>query len=209
VHCASCLPSGAPPTILKANTGFGGNGHNYNVEASASGRFMSDDGRVGFSTADALVPDDTNQKIDVYEFVENSAKLITSGTDERDRQGGALFYPTLNTGFEGISRDGVDLYFSTFETFVPEDHNGSFIKFYDARTNGGFPIRTELLPCTAADECHGDTTTSPGQMAMGTLGHLGSGGNHPLKKKKHRKKRKKKRHVAHKGKRGEHRKTAR
>jgi hypothetical protein len=207
VQCASCLPSGAPPTILKADIGFGGNGHNYNVEASASGRFMSDDGRVGFSTADALVPGDTNQKIDVYEFVENGAKLITSGTDERDRQGGALFYPTLNTGFEAISRDGVDLYFSTFETFVPEDHNGSFVKFYDARTGGGFPIRTELLPCAAADECHGDASTTPQQFGMGTLGDLGSGGNHPLKKAS--KKKKKRRHGAKKPKRGKHRRAAR
>ena len=204
VQCASCIPSGEPPTILKTDTGFGANGHNYDVEASVSGRFMSDDGRVAFSTADALVPGDTNQKIDVYEFVENGAKLITSGTDERDRQGGAVFYPTLNTGFEAISRDGVDLYFSTFETLVPEDHNGSFVKFYDARTGGGFPIRTELLPCAAADECHGDTSTTPQQFAMGTLGDLGARRQPPGEEGDKKKKKKKKRQGAKKRKRGKH-----
>ena len=64
-------------------------------------------------------------------------------------------------GFEAISQDGVDLYFSTFETLVPEDHNGSFVKFYDARSGGGFPVTAGLLPCTAADECHGDASAPP------------------------------------------------
>jgi hypothetical protein len=189
IVCASCIPSGEPPTILTTDTGFGSSSHNHHVMASLSGRFMSDDRRVGFATADALVSTDTNQKIDVYEFVNNGAHLITSGTDERDTQGGAIFYPTLHTGFEGISRDGNDLYFSTFETFVPEDLNGSFVKFYDARTGGGFPARIPLLPCTAADECHGDTSVTAPQLGMGTLGDLGSGGNHPVKKKARSKRR--------------------
>ena len=41
---------------------------------------MADDGRVAFSTADPLVEADTNQKIDVYEFVDSHAQLITGGT---------------------------------------------------------------------------------------------------------------------------------
>ena len=33
----------------------------------------------------------------------------------------------------------MDIYFSTYDTLAPrEDHNGQFLKFYDARTNGGF-----------------------------------------------------------------------
>jgi hypothetical protein len=206
VLCASCIPSGAPPTIFSAITAPNANGTTYDVKASQSGRFMSDDGRVGFSTADALVPGDTNGKIDTYEFVNNRAQLISTGTSDRDLQGGSVFYPTLHTGFEGISHDGVDLYFSTFESLVPEDRNGSFVKFYDARSNGGFAVPIGLLPCTAADECHGDTSTAPQAVQIGTAGNLGStGGAKPKKHRNHHrsaKKRHRHRHHHRKGARG-------
>jgi hypothetical protein len=189
VLCASCIPSGAPPTIFSVETVPNAPlTHTYDVEASESGRFMADDGRVAFSTADALVPGDTNGKIDVYEFVENRPQLISTGTGDRDTQGGAVFYPNLHTGFEGISHDGVDLYFASFETLVPEDRNGSFVKFYDARSNGGFAVPIGLLPCTAADECHGDTSVAPAGVQIGTGGDLGSTGSAATPKpKKHRK----------------------
>jgi hypothetical protein len=178
VICASCNPSGQPPTIDYDQTGFGFFSLKFkDAIASQSGRFMSDDGRVAFGTADALVPRDTNEKIDVYEFVNNRPYLITTGTSERDYLGAAAIYPSVHTGFEGFSADGVDLYFSTFETLVPQDLNGSFIKFYDARTNGGFPIVPPDLPCSAADECHGDTSSSGSEPLLGTEGALGNGGN--------------------------------
>jgi hypothetical protein len=130
---------------------------------------MSDDGRVAFATADRLVPRDTNDIIDVYEFVEGRPQLITAGTGERD------LFPKLSaliegvhTGLEAVSRDGTDIYFSTFDTLVPQDQNGAFIKFYVARTGGGFPVEGELLPCEAADECVGQTTTAPSHPEIGT-----------------------------------------
>ncbi len=66
IHCVSCIPGGAPPTS--------------NVEASVNGLFMTDDGRVFFSTADPLVPQDTDGIRDVYEYVEGRPQLISSGT---------------------------------------------------------------------------------------------------------------------------------
>jgi hypothetical protein len=83
----------------------------------------------------------------------------------------------VHTGLESFSENGTDLYFSTFETLVPEDLNGPFLKFYDARTNGGFPIQTPKLPCTAADECHGDASEPQPHHGLGTVGDLGEGGN--------------------------------
>ncbi len=176
ILCASCIPSGQPPTIWTTDTGHSNNS-NKDVMASMSGPFMTNDGRVAFTTADALVPADTNEKLDVYEFSGNRPQLITSGTGERDTLGGALFYPASHTGLEAFSKDGTDLYFSTFETFVPEDENGNFVKFYDARTNGGFPIESPHLPCTAADECHGDSTSAPGEPSFATGANLGASGN--------------------------------
>ena len=175
------------------------------VDASESGAFMTDDGRVAFSSTDALVPRDTNRTIDVYEFTGNRPQLVSAGTGDRVKAGGRLFYPGLNTGFEGFSADGTDLYFSTFDSLVPQDRNGSFVKFYDARTNGGFPATPPPLPCSAADECHGDSSAPPSHPSVGTGGDLGSGGNlQPVKKKrrgKHRRKHRKSTHVKRQGRR--------
>ena len=78
---------------------------------------------------------------------------------------------------------------------VDQDVNGAFVKFYDARTNGGFPSEPALLPCAAADECHGADSSPPPPPTVSTGGNLGSGGNfepqREVKKKKKKKKHKK------------------
>ena len=66
LRCTSCLPSGEPPS--------------EDVTASHDGRFMTDDGRTFFNTDEPLVPQDTNQTADVYEYVDGRPQLITSGT---------------------------------------------------------------------------------------------------------------------------------
>jgi hypothetical protein len=183
INCASCKPSGQPPL--------------NNVEASSAGPFMTDDGRVFFSTKDALVPRDRNGEIiDVYEYVAGRPQLITSGVGSRDFTGGGELFNLLgdpqNIGLESVSADGTDVFFSTYESLVDQDVNGAFVKFYDARTNGGFPSEPALLPCAAADECHGADSSPPPPPTVSTGGNLGSGGNFepapPAKKKKKKKK---------------------
>jgi hypothetical protein len=165
--CVSCIPNNDPPS--------------FNVEASQSGLFMSNDGRAFFATKDSLVPQDANGIKDVYEFVESRPQLISSGTGDQE---GNAFQPT---GLVSVSADGVDVYFSTYETLVPQDENGNLLKFYDARTNGGFPFKVPALPCEAADECHGPDSSAPTPPQIGTGARL-PGGNvnnkRPVCKKK-------------------------
>jgi len=204
VQCASCNPSGQPPEVLRPEPPGNEVGTTTaDVKASQSGPFMSDDGRVAFATNEALVPRDANGIIDVYEFTGSEVRLISSGTGTRfELPRLALFYPSQTIGLEAFSRDGVDLYFSTFDTLVPEDENGKFIKFYDARTGGGFPANGRLLPCEAADECHGPTSDPVRNPEVGTGVGYGVAGNVPQTRKgKHR--RKKARN--HKRRRGKHR----
>jgi hypothetical protein len=168
------------------------------VLASLSGRFITDDGRVAFATADQLSPRDTNEIVDVYEFVDGRPHLIGAGTGDRDIVPKlALLYPGQVVGLESFSRDGRDLFFSTFDTLVPQDENGPFVKFYDARTGGGFPTKGELLPCEAADECHGDTTPPVPTPPVGTGTPYTQPGNvpqaKPRKKAKRRQARRKQR----------------
>src|SRR5262249_46976277 len=98
-------------------------------------------------------------------------------------------------GLVGVSANGTDVYFSTYDTLTAEDHNGNFLKFYDARSSGGFARPPALQPCGAAEECHGPGTEAPGLPAQGTAAKP-TGGNvkHVRRakhgRKKHRKHRK-------------------
>jgi hypothetical protein len=76
-----------------------------------------------------------------------------------------------------VSADGVNVYFATFDTMVGQDENGQFLKFYDARTGGGFPFISPPAPCAAADECHGPGSSAPELPPIGTGNDLGVGGN--------------------------------
>jgi hypothetical protein len=211
IQCASCDPTGAPPTILRLEPpGNEENRSTADVMASLSGRFISDDGRVAFSTSDALSPRDTDGKVDTYEFVGGRPQLISGGTGDRDELPTLLetLFPGQFIGFESISRDGKDLYFSTFETLVPQDENGPFVKFYDARTGGGFQVAGQLLPCEAADECHGETSRPPANPQVGTgtpftaPGNVANGAQKKQGKHVKHRKRKRKRHGRHQNRRG-------
>ena len=79
------------------------------------------------------------------------AQLITPGTGETRQENG--IYVFNQPGLVGVSADGTDVYFSTVDTLVPQDHNGLFLKFYDARAGGGFRLRLgrlHVMPRTSA-----------------------------------------------------------
>jgi hypothetical protein len=160
--CASCIPSGAPPTS--------------NIGASQDGLFMTNDGRAFFTTNDALVHADTNEAQDVYEYVDGRPQLITTGTGETRVPKGGLSTLLAQPGLVGVSADGRDVYFSTYDTLASQDHNGLFLKFYDARAGGGFPAPAPPPPCEAADECHG-AGSSPLPPIQGETGASLTGGN--------------------------------
>jgi hypothetical protein len=155
--CVSCRPDGGFPESQ--------------VEGSLNGRFLTDDGRAFFSTGDALVPRDSDGIQDVYEFVAGRPQLITTGTGEASQSQNTF------TGLVGVSADGTDAFFATNDTLVAADENGPFLKFYDARSNGGFLLPDPPTPCVAADECHGKETDAPAPLSIGTGAALGAGGN--------------------------------
>ena len=134
--CASCKPTGEPAS----------------GEASlpTNGLGLSDDGRVFFNSTEALVDRDLNERQDAYQWESgNGIELISTGTSPSD------------ASLLGISADGIDAYFFTRDTLVPEDQNGSRVKVYDARSYGGFPIIPPPVPCKASDECHGAGSQAP------------------------------------------------
>lgn len=167
VVCDSCNPNGKPATA--------------NVFASQNGLFQTEDGRTFFSTAESLLPTDTNNGEDVYEFVDGAPKLITPGTGTATVTGTTTVSIEEQPGLIGVSADGTDVYFTTYDVLLSEDHNGNFLKFYDARTNGGFPQPPPAQPCAAAEECHGPGTAAPQIAPQGTAAVL-TGGNVPARR---------------------------
>ena len=147
--CPSCVADGGVPK--------------FDVYGSQNGLFLTDDGRVGFSTKEALVPQDTNGSVDTYEYVEGRQYLISNGLGEVYTEGvyTGLVENLTAPGLVHISADGSDFYFASYEHLVSQDHNGQEIKIYDARTNGGFPAEVPRADCQAADECHGPGNSPP------------------------------------------------
>ena len=170
IVCDSCNPNGQPPTA--------------DVYASQDGLFLTNDGRTFFSTTEALTSQDTDEGEDVYEYVDGRPHLITPGTGTATAPAGEsgsngegvnLVSISETAGLVGVSADGTDVYFSTYDSLIPTDHNGSFLKFYDARSNGGFPRATPVPPCAAAEECHGAGSEPPNLPTQGTLAGLSDG----------------------------------
>jgi DNA-binding beta-propeller fold protein YncE len=144
IDCASCNPTG----------------ERASGEASlpANGLGLSDDGRVFFNSDESLVDRDLNERLDAYEWKSGKGiELISPGTSP------------FASSLLGISADGIDAYFFTHDTLVPADQNGSRVKVYDARTQGGYPIVPAAVPCKASDECHGPGTEAPPAPAIKTI----------------------------------------
>ncbi|MGA8746016.1 MAG: fibronectin type III domain-containing protein [Solirubrobacterales bacterium] len=187
IVCASCNPDGARPTA--------------DVEASTQGLFLSNDGRAFFDTVDPLVQADTNGVGDVYEYVDGRPQLITTGTNSADLAGNTAnsAFAGLTGGLAGVSANGVNVYFSTRDSLVPQDRNGEYLKFYDARSDGGFATEVPPAHCEAADECHGAGSSPPILSRNGTGPSLGSGGNATSnpQTKHHKKKHRRAKHKRH------------
>ncbi len=176
LKCVSCLPDGEPPSS--------------NVLASSDGLFMTNDGRTFFSTSDALVPQDTDGLRDVYEYVDGRAQLISSGNSVKDHTSNiaiGINEQLFTAGLVGVSADGSNVYFLTYDTLVGQDKNGGFPKFYDARTDGGFPFVALKAPCAAADECVGAGSSPPAIPPEASDAEIGNGGNAvaPARPKRH------------------------
>ncbi len=194
VECASCDPSGAAPdgdALLNMREGTGAGGGTYFVRTA---HWVTADGsRVFFDSPDALVPEDTNGKYDVYEYVvaTNEVRLVSTGQSNR------------NSVFMEASADGSDVFFTTAQQLVAGDVDQS-VDLYDARVGGGIAVQNEppVAGCVG-DECQGSLSAPPSFAGPASVvsgaGNLAAPVVKPaVKARKHKAKpkaRKKKRHA--------------
>jgi hypothetical protein len=141
--CVSCPATNASPTS--------------DTTLSAYGLNLADDGRVFFTSSEQLALRDTNKARDAYEWENGGIELISTG-------GGST-----GAGLLTVSSDGRDAFFFTRQVLSAQDHNGSSMKIYDARSDGGFFTDITPPPCQASDECHGPGTQAPAPTQIGTL----------------------------------------
>jgi hypothetical protein len=189
--CASCNPDGAPPSppseyaspeesLLPVDVG------NSVYSEQYTPRWLSDNGdRVFFETAESLVPQDTNGRIDVYEWEHNgSGSCPAVGTVEAEP--GCVYLisggqSTDNSFFADADPDGDNVFFTSRADLTPQATTES-ISMYDARVHGGFPQTS--LACTGTG-CQGvppapPTFATPSSVTFNGVGNFSPAG--PAKK---------------------------
>ncbi|HEY4276675.1 MAG TPA: hypothetical protein VGM91_00570 [Conexibacter sp.] len=136
VTCVSCIADG---TQGRGTAIVGGQAGSVAPVASDYYARAAIDSGVFFDTPDALVPGDTNNRYDVYEYSDGAVELISPG----DRNFEAHF---VDTG-----ESGGDVFFSTRQQLVSQDVDGN-TDVYDARVGGGIGSQN---PPSQRDACTG------------------------------------------------------
>ncbi len=159
LYCVSCSPShAAPPNNSETEALIGGF-----LPPSWSLTYMptwisSDGSKVFFDSSEPLVPGDTNNIQDVYEWEREGAGACTVGTDD----GGCVYLLSGGTSGSaswliGASADGSDAFVITRAQLTPEDGNEAF-NLFDARVGGVRPPTP--LACTGTG-CQGLPAPAP------------------------------------------------
>jgi hypothetical protein len=198
--CASCNPTGGRPhgvefSDLEASGGHvglaGGGSREWppsqwlaaSVPSWTSNlyqsRYLSDNGRLFFNSSDALVPQDTNETEDVYEY-EPPAGAEAAGSDTCSA--GAPTYSPRSDGcialissgrsseessFLDASEDGDDVFFLTGAKLAPQDVDKA-LDVYDAHVCSASapcaaPPATKEATCEENDFCQATAEAPKGQ----------------------------------------------
>jgi hypothetical protein len=171
LRCVSCNPSGAKATadasdVTDLPAGAGATAYHLNHALSDDGR------RVFFSTAEALLPEDTNGVSDAYEYdvPSETLHLLSSGTDP-----GPSYFMDAST-------NGDDAFILTRERLTGWDTDGGY-DLYDARVGGGLPEPQAPVICQG-ETCHEAPTPAPAAPSIASAGFSGPADPRPLKCKK-------------------------
>jgi hypothetical protein len=162
LQCASCPAAGGPPASVEVVPQMSeGAGFDY---LAVRPRFLSDNGRVFFSTKAALLPEDANGTWDAYEFDGNTGALhlLSSGRGE----GGSMF--------ADASLSGDNVFIATRQRLAARDTDGA-LDFYDVRAGGGF-AEPEPSPSPCGGEaCQGGPAAGGPAAGIGSSAAQGPG----------------------------------
>ena len=156
--CVSCNPTSERPIGPSTIPGASPNGES-STDVYKPRDLSSDGRRVFFDSSDALVPQDTDTRPDVYQWE-------ASGEGSCQIPSGCLGLLSGGEGTEGASfvdasADGSDAFFLTSQSLIgapgmavtPEGNvDPGSADLYDARVGGGFPLPPPPIVCIA-DSC--------------------------------------------------------
>jgi hypothetical protein len=197
--CVSCARSGARPSGVVDPPDFPGLlvdrekiWENQSLAGSIPGwtrvdeahalyasRVLSNSGRLFFNSADALVPQDTNGKEDVYEYEPDGIGTCSDVTGCVSLMSGGK--SSEETAFLDASEGGNDVFFLTASQLTGSDTDQAF-DVYDAHVctaaapcpSGTAPV--SVPPCASADSCRA-TAPAPPAVTLSTEASYGGSGN--------------------------------
>jgi hypothetical protein len=170
--CVSCNPAGARPigpSDIPGGTDFSLEEAMYQSRVLSEG---SSAGRVFFNSDDALVPQDTNDAQDVYEYEGGDVYLLSDGKNPE------------GASFVDASENGDDVFFLTSAQLVPQDTD-RLVDLYDARAphvpgeQVGFAQQLPVVPCEG-EECRPGNSPAPGFAAPASETFSGAGNLAPV-----------------------------
>lgn len=158
LECASCSPTNTPPSgdsstpaathVLEANSGW--------QDSATQQRYLLEDGRVFFQSSDALLPQASDGKQNIYEHEPDGVGGCRS-------EGGCLYLISTGTSnddsyFIDASTTGNDVFIETTQGLVPIDGDEE-MDVYDARVGGGFSYPSQLT--CSGEACRPPVTPAP------------------------------------------------
>jgi hypothetical protein len=182
VACASCNPSGARPE----------GSSNFPQESSGSfpgpgkTRYLSTDGQLFFESSEALVPQDINKNVDVYEYEPvGVGSCLSSSLSYKESSDGCIWLISSGTAagestFLDASEDGDDVFFLTTEKLAADDVDTA-ADIYDAHVCSN-AVPCAIVPssppqCVTADACRAAPSPQPavfGSPASATFAGAGN-----------------------------------
>lgn len=158
LDCVSCPPSG--PAVGRAL--IDESPDTMPIENRPI-RALAEDGRVTFATTTALLPADTNGRLDVYTWKDGVVSLVSSGRSPSDSRLGDM------------TPDGSSIFFYTREALSGWDTD-TIQDLYVARIDGGLPEpNPRPAEDCAGDACQGSWTPQPPAPIVGSVTFTGIG----------------------------------
>ena len=137
-------------------------------------RYITEDGKLAFfSTTEALVPQDKNGLMDVYEYDIETGRLhlVSSGQGE------------CGSWFVDASANGNNVFVGTREKLIRADKD-SLADIYVARCRADTPNRRRPPTACVGDACRGPIPEEPSDLSPATPRFAGPGNPAPKHKKK-------------------------
>jgi Fibronectin type III domain len=176
LSCVSCSPSGAH--VVSGTTTNPGRGTYVPISLNNTfmHRWINETGtEVFFDTSQPLVPQDTNGRVDVYEWEREGNGSCPAGAPS----GGCVYLLSGGTSSDqsllvDASANGDNVFFTTRAQLVSQDRDDR-VGLYDVRVSGGFPETSRA--CTGTG-CQGVPPASP-TFATPPSVTFGGTGNYP------------------------------